>query len=95
MHIDIVDKTKLRLKSLTKITYKINYYSILIFYLEFIFETTSQPRIYIIHKIIRADVPFNLFLCFLITDVLENNLSVGTEIAIISKISVITFDKIG
>jgi len=93
MHIDIVDKTKLRLKSLTKITYKINYYSTLIFYLEFIFETTT--RIYIVHKIIRADVSFNLFLCFLITDVLENNLSVGTEIAVISKISVITFDKIG
>ena len=53
MHIDIFDKNKLRLKSLTKITYKISYCSTLIFYLEFIFKTTSQK---FIHIIIRPDV---------------------------------------
>jgi len=48
------------------------------------------------HKIMRADVSFNLFLCFLITnDALENNLSAGIEVAVIPKISLAIVDKVG
>lgn len=48
------------------------------------------------HKIVRADVSFKLFLCFLITNAaLENNLSAGTEVAVIPKISLAIDDKVG